>query len=93
MWTSFGCLGLGDHVARVVVGQQGEGGAGSQEYLRDNNINAKADKKKGKGQISSATDAEASDALAQAQKAANDDERKPLEVRSYTEKVRTKLSL
>lgn len=78
-------------MARVVVGQDGEGGGGSQEYLRDNNINTKADRKRGKAQISNASDAEASDALAQAQKSIREDERErePLEVRSYTQKVRT----
>ena len=80
-------------MARVVVGQDGGGGQGSQEYLRDSNINARADKKKGKARISNASDAEASDALERAQKTAKDDRREPLHVRSYTEKVRTKLSL
>eukprot|EP01043_Picozoa_sp_COSAG02_P070454 COSAG02_NODE_12483_length_1538_cov_11.364081_2_plen_92_part_00 len=81
-------------MARVMVGQDGEGGGGSQEYLRDNNINTKADKKRGKAQISNASDAEASDALAQAQKSAKEDERErePLEVRSYTQKVRINAS-
>lgn len=74
-----------------VVGQDGDGGAGSQEYLRDKNINAKADRTKREAQISNASDADAADALAQAQKAAkNDEEREPLQVRSYTQKVRTK---
>jgi len=76
----------------ATTGQDGEGGEGSQEFLRDNNINAKADKKKGKGEISNASDSEASDALAQAQKAAKEDEREPLQVRSYTEKVQYTLS-
>lgn len=74
-----------------VVGQDGDGGAGSQEYLRDKNINAKADRTKREAQISNASDADAADALAQAQKAAkNDEEREPLQVRSYTQKVRIK---
>ena len=74
-----------------VVGQDGDGGAGSQEYLRDKNINAKADRTKREAQISNARDADAADALAQAQKAAkNDEEREPLQVRSYTQKVRIK---
>jgi hypothetical protein len=77
----------------ATTGQDGEGGEGSQEFLRDNNINAKADKKKGKGEISTASDSEASDALAQAQKAAKEDEREPLQVRSYTEKVHAQLVL
>ena len=77
----------------ATTGQDGEGGEGSQEFLRDNNINAKADKKKGKGEISNASDSEASDALAQAQKAAKEDERERLQVRSYTEKVHAQLVL
>ena len=62
--------------------------------LRDNNINTKADRKRGKARISKASDVEASDALAQAQKSAKEDEgeREPLEVRSYTQKVCTNAS-
>lgn len=83
-------LGYGSHVVHV-VGQDGDGGAGSQEYLRDKNINAKVNRTKRDAQLSNASDDEAADALARAQKAAkNDEEREPLQVRSYTQKVRIK---